>query len=242
MYKQFVQILIWRLVAWSEQHHLFHANHFGFLLTRDCTLALATFLNNIFNACSNKSFVAVVCFDIKVSYNSVYPEILSYKLASYGTGGKISRWLSEFTHFRLLMIRWKSYRSHLGHWFHGVSQGSVLSPFLFFLYTQDIVECLEIGIYMIVYVDNILLYITVQNEDCARKKLHDTLPRIYIWYQANEISIKPAKCIAINFTRCRNPGVQDAWSRDPMEFSDSDTGNLVLRVLLLLSTLQYAQS
>ena len=72
---------------------------------RDCTLALATFLNDIHTALSNKSFVAAVCLDIKADYDSVCPKILTYKLASYGISGKMSRWLSEFTHFRLLKIR-----------------------------------------------------------------------------------------------------------------------------------------
>ena len=105
MHKLFERILLRRLVEWGGQHHLFHADHFGFLPTRDCTLALATFLNDIHIALSNKSFVAAVCLDIKADYDSVCPKILTYKLASYGIGGKMVRWLSEFTYFRLLKIR-----------------------------------------------------------------------------------------------------------------------------------------
>ena len=50
------------------------------------------------------------------------------------------------------------------------------------------------------------MYVIDQNEDCARKKLHNTLARINTWCQANELSIEPSKCTAINFTRCRDPG------------------------------------
>ena len=95
------------------------------------------------------------------------------------------RWLLEFTHFHLLKILWKSYPSQLAHWFHGVPQGSVLAPFLFLLHMQDILACLEAGIYMIVYADDILVYVFDLNEDCARKKLHDTLARINTWCQAD---------------------------------------------------------
>ena len=51
-----------------------------------------------------------------------------------------------------------------------VAQGSVLSPFLFMLYMWDIVETLEDGVYMIIYADDILLYVIDLDEDRARRK------------------------------------------------------------------------
>ena len=85
------------------------------------------------------------------------------------------------------------------------STGQCFISLSFLLYMLDIVECLEAGIYMIVHADDILVYVIDQNEDCARKKLHDTLARINTWCQANELSIEPAKCTAINFTCSRDP-------------------------------------
>ena len=62
-----------------------------------------------------------------------------------------------------------------------VAQGSVLSPFLFMLYMWDIVETLEDGVYMIIYADDILLYVIDLDEDRARRKIQDTLARISQW-------------------------------------------------------------
>ena len=204
--KVFERMLLRRLLAWSGQNHLFHPDHFGFLPTRDCTIALCTFLHDIISARIQNHFVAAICLDIKAAYDSVCPEILTYKLASLGIGGKTGRWLASFVHFRFIQIRWKTFISTTAHCFRGVPQGSVLSPFLFHLYMRDIDETLEEGVRMIVYADDILLYVTDPDEDRARRKIQDTLARIHTWCMANELTIEPSKCTAINFTRRRDPG------------------------------------
>ena len=45
----------------------------------------------------------------------------------------------------------------------GVLQGNILSPFLFFLYLLDVGEVLESGVFMIVYADDIFLYVIGDN-------------------------------------------------------------------------------
>ena len=70
----------------------------------------------------------------------------------------------------------------------------------------DIVETLEEGVHMMVYADDIFVYVINSNEDLARRKLHDTLSRIHTWCHANKLSIEPTKCSAINFSRRKDPG------------------------------------
>ena len=69
----------------------------------------------------------------------------------------------------------------------------------------DICETLEAGVHMIVYADDIVLYVIDPNEDCARLKIQNTLPRISAWSRANEL-FEPNKCHAINFSRRRRAG------------------------------------
>ena len=69
----------------------------------------------------------------------------------------------------------------------------------------DISETLEAGVHMIVYADDIVLYVIDPNEDCARRKIQNTLARISTWCHANELFIEPSKCYAVNFSRCRDP-------------------------------------
>ena len=164
-------MLLHRLLALGGQHHLFHPDHFGFLPTRDCTIALCTFLHDITSARLQNYFLTAICLDIKAPYDSVCLEILTYKLASLGISNKISRWLASFIYSLLIQIRWKTFISNIAHCFRGVPQGSVLSPFLFHLYMRDTDGTFEEGFLMIVYADDILLYVIGPDEDRTKRKI-----------------------------------------------------------------------
>ena len=115
-------------------------------LTRDCTLALSTFLHDIRTARAPKLFSAAVCLDIQGGYDSVCPEILTYKLSNLGIRGKTGRWITSFTHIRRIQVFWKNLLSGTASCTRGVPQGSVFFPLLFLLYTLDIVETLDTGV------------------------------------------------------------------------------------------------
>ena len=63
----------------------------------------------------------------------------------------------------------------------------------------DVGEVLDSGVFLIVYADDILLYVIGDDEDLARRKLQAILGRIRIWCQSNCLNIEPAKCSTINF-------------------------------------------
>ena len=219
--KIFERMLLRRLISWGGARQLYHPDHFGFLPTRDCVSALATFLQDVLQARSINSYVAAVLLDIKAAYDSVCPEILTYKLASLGIGGKTGRWLHAFTHFRRLQVRWKHFLTNPSNWFHGVPQGSVLSPLLFLLYTIDISDALEAGVRLIVYADDIVVYVSDPDGSRAYKKLQDTLTRIQLWCRAHELTLEPTKCSAINFSRHRDPGIPFRLSGVEIPWSQS---------------------
>ena len=182
------------------------SRYFGFLPTRDCVSALATFLQDVLQACSINSYVAAVLLDIKAAYDSICPEILTHKLASLSIEGKTGQCLvlppipgarlvllHAFTHFRRLQVRWKHFLTNPFHWFHGVPQESVLSPLLFLLYMLDISYALEVGVRLIVYVDDIVVYVADPDEARAYKKLQDFLTNVQLWCCAHELTLNAVR-------------------------------------------------
>ena len=79
----------------------------------------------------------------------------------------------------------------------------------------DVDEVLESGVFLIVYADDIFLYVIGNNEDLDHRKLPATLGRIHNWCQWNCLTIEAAKCSAISFTRRREP-------RDPLKLLETD--------------------
>ena len=109
-------------------------------------------------------------------FDSVCPEIFTYKFVSLGIRGKTGRCIISFTHTRQIQVLWKKLLSGTASCTQGVPQGNMLSPLLFLLYTLDIVETLDTGTNMIIYAD-ILVYVIDPNDDHALHKIPDTQRR-----------------------------------------------------------------
>ena len=76
--------------------------------------------------------------DLSKAFDTVYYEILLYKLDYYGIRGHICKWFRHYLSDRQQCV---SINGTVSEYFHvqpGVPQGSILRPVLFLLYINDI--------------------------------------------------------------------------------------------------------
>ena len=70
-------------------------------------------------------------------------KLLKSKLFSYGTGGKILKWIGSFLCFRQQRVVVNGVKSDWAPVLSGVPQGTVLAPLLLSLYINDISSDIE---------------------------------------------------------------------------------------------------
>ena len=147
--------------------------------------------------------------DILAAYDSVWLDGLLYKMAQIGIAGKTAYWIANWINSRHFQVKWRGIFSQPFPSFRGVPQGSVLSPILFMIFLWDIFDAVDSGVRIIVYADDVILYVSDQHLDRARCKLQDILDRVYNWCRYWKLDIQPDKCAVISFS----------WSNDSPPFT-----------------------
>ena len=97
----------------------------------------------------------------------------------------------------------------------GVIQGSVLGPFLFPIYINDIVDDLDCNIKL--FADDTSLYVIVdeQNYIQAADMLSTDLSHIHNWSQNWAIKFNPNKTESVLFTRKNNVDYHNVYFGNP---------------------------
>ena len=101
---------------------------------------------------------------------------------------------------------------------YGVSQGSVLGPLLFVLYTSDIPRVInECGLLSVVYADHTQIYIQVKQRDIpvANVRVEDCIAKVKQWLASNRLRLNPSKTEVMWCTSSRRRSSFDQPRRRP---------------------------
>ena len=85
-------------------------------------------------------YVGVVFFDIKKAFDRVWHDGLLEKLSSFGVKGRALKWLHSFLMGRRQCVAVGGAVSDTVALEAGVPQGAILSPLLFTVYMNDVVD------------------------------------------------------------------------------------------------------
>ena len=129
--------------------------------------------------------------------------ILVNKLQSHGLNAYLLRWICDYLTGREQCVVLNGVTSRPQPVPSGVPQGSVLGPFLFTLYINDLADLqLSEGSKLVAYADDLLLYKPVEsNADCNR--MQEDVTTIDHWMSHNFLTLNATKCKHMVITRSR---------------------------------------
>lgn len=179
--------------------HLIIPEQHGFVKRRSTTTNLMTFVNYLFENMDRRVQVDAVYTDFQKAFDKVDHTLLMEKIAFNGIRGNLLRWFASYIFNRTQKIVINGHESDSIVVKSGVPQGSVLGPFLFVLFINDIKYCF-VNSHFLMYADDMKIYNTCKNiRDCYN--LQQDLDRFYEYCLKNKLFLSLPKCYTISFTK-----------------------------------------
>ena len=179
--KIFEKIVFNQLYLCFTSNNLITKNQSGFRSGDSTTNQLLTLVNEIHESFDNRNCLEVraVFLDISKAFDKVWHEGLIFKLKQNGVAGNVINLLGNYLSSRKHRVVINGKTSEYFPVESGVPQGSVLGPFLFLIYIND----LEIGIKskVIFFADDTMIYSVVHNPTLTASVLHHDLEIISQW-------------------------------------------------------------
>lgn len=196
--KGFEKLLLNRMVHFSDKYSLITPSQFGFRKQLSTELALLEQKDYIFQTFEDKKIALGVFVDFTKAFDHLNHDLLIKKLMKYGFRGKVAALIESYLAHRQQYVYINGYSSDIKPIASGVPQGSILGPFLFNLYVNDIVN-INKNIKYVIYADDTSLFFTGYCFHDLVISANKTLKDLVSWSQDNALKINVSKTKAILF-------------------------------------------
>jgi hypothetical protein len=171
-------------------------------------------IDDILTAMNNKLYVAGMFCDLQKPFNCVNYKILLDKLKFCGIVGKFYSLIKSYlnTVFQNIVVDSTNIKQNISsNWEevkNGVSQGSVLGPFLFILYINDLPKVASRNTSITLYADDTSVLVTHYDNADFKIAMNKIFLDINEWFKCNLLSLNCNKTFTLEF-KTRNDKVVD---------------------------------
>ena len=191
--KLFEGILKLRIQNFLDTHGILSLNQHGFRAGYSTSSYMLELLSAIENNVKRHIFTAGIFVDLQKAFDSVWISGLEYKLKDIGIEGPMLRILHSFLGSRRIQIK---VNDSIGQKFDckiGVPQGSVLSPTLFALYINDMLEGLPNHVRPFQYADDTSIVVQGADHKEMSENCQLVCSKISLWLKKWRLKANCAK-------------------------------------------------
>ena len=192
-----------RLVWYLDSKNLISNRQFGFRKNRSTLDPLLIITREITNAFANQNQTIAVFFDLEKAYDTTWRDGILKQLTEWGIGGNMFFAIKDFLSDRHLKVRVGSSFSSSYIQEEGIPQGSVLSPTLFNIAFNGILEQVPVGVQGLAFADDFAVFCSKSTAVEACLKIQQTINAVTSWAANRGFKFSPEKTKAIRFTRRR---------------------------------------
>ena len=142
--------------------------------------------------------------DVEKAFDNVWHNGLRYKIHRLDLPTKLCRWLSDFLVGRVIQVKIEGFLSPKVYPKAGVPQGSNLSPLLFLIYVNDMLNPTHHQTNKSQFADDAGQWTVSKNIDLAAEYLQRDPDKLARWCAKWRIKLKPEKTKVIIFSKSRS--------------------------------------
>ena len=192
-----------RLTWHLEKHGLISDLQCGFRQGRSTVDHLVRFETFIREAFIKKQHVLAVFFDLEKAYDTTWKYGILSDMHDMGFRGRLPIFIREFLEGRSFRVRVGSTHSDPVSQEMGVPQGSILSPVLFSIKINNIVNAVTRGTDASLFVDDFALCVRGSALHRVERALQLCVNRVQNWVSDNGFKFSPSKTTCVHFHRVR---------------------------------------
>ena len=146
----------------------------------------------------------LMLYDFERAYDRVWHDGLLLKLIEAGVSRRLVRWVQVWLSNRLAWVKVEGVRSRARRFQQGLPQGSVLSPLLFLVYINDLVEELAAGeVQVSAFADDLAVWSTSRTVGEGRRRLQQASDVVMKWSEEWLMRVSVEKCSVTVFSTDR---------------------------------------
>ena len=168
-----------------------------FRSTEDQTTYLAQEIEDAFQ---NKNVLFATWIDLQKAFDKVWTDGLLVKALKCGVRGKMYGWIYSFLQNRKARVLVDGIQSRKFMLKHGVPQGGVVSPTLFLIYINDLIDDLPRGIKAALYADDLVMWCTEEYATTATYRMQTAVTALAAWARKWNVQINKEKSSTTLFT------------------------------------------
>ena len=189
-----------RLMFYLESKNLISKTQTGYRKYRNTEDQLAYLTQCVENAFQEKKRVLAVFFDLTSAFDKVWKRGLLYKIANLGVNSRMYGWIKSFLLHRTARVKSDNILSRQFTLKEGVPQGGVLSPTLFLIYIDDIMDAIRRHVCNSLHADDLAIWTASEYTTSARVRIQETVNDIDKWTKDWGLVINTRKTCATLFS------------------------------------------
>jgi hypothetical protein len=190
-----------KLISFLEKFSLMTDFQHGFRKGKSTITAISSFLNELYTALGRQESAFGIFYDFTKAFDMINHQLLISKLSSFGVRGIASNWIFSYltrrTHITKITKGGVSVYSEEAIVNIGLPQGSILSPLLFILFTDDLPSIIQKG-QLTLFADDTTYFL--KNSDEANDKTNQAaVNKISSWVADNYLCLNNEKTVLLQF-------------------------------------------
>ncbi len=148
------------------------------------------------------NYVRILFVDFSLAFNTIIPNRVLPKLTPLSVPTSVCQWINSFLTDRQQLERLGKFSSSTRTISTGAPQGCVLSPLLFFLYTNDCTS-IDPSVKLLRFTDDTILIGLIQDSD--KSAYRQEVKVLAVWCSLNNLELNMLKTVEMIVDFRRNP-------------------------------------